>query len=516
MPNRNDISDLSPSRLILDRPLTLADLDAIYDHPVQVEIPNAAWDRVHRGREQIEALIASGQTIYGVNTGFGKLCDQRISNDQLARLQQNLIVSHAVGVGPDSPPPVVRWMLLFKINALLSGVSGVQSEVIRCLANLLNHDLLPSVPTRGSLGASGDLAPLAHLVLPLIGRGEFGVDGRRRPASDVLAEYGITTVALGAKDGLALINGTQFMLAYAAAIAVRAARLAKHAEIIATMTLEAARGSLAPFSEALAELRPHPGIRDVSANVRRLMADSEILISHANCGKVQDPYSLRCIPAVHGACRDVLRNASATIEIELNSVTDNPVLAGESVQSGGLFHGEPLAFALDHLAMALTEWGNISERRVDMLLHGPDGLPRLLMKDTGINSGFMILQYTAAALLNECKVLSTPSSVDSIPSSLGQEDHVSMGATSAVKCWQVLENAETILAIEMLCAAQALDYRLPTMPGIGPRTALETIRRTIDHAEEDREFGQHIAESLRLMRNQEVLHSVESAAGALR
>ncbi|HWL93869.1 MAG TPA: aromatic amino acid lyase, partial [Phycisphaerae bacterium] len=315
--------------------------------------------------------------------------------------------------------------------------------------------------------------------------------------------------------GLALINGTQFMLAYAAAIAVRARRLAKHADIFAVISLEAARGSIAPFREDLIALRPHPGALEVSANVRRMMTDSEILVSHAGCDRVQDPYSLRCIPAVHGACRDVVRAAAATIEIELNSVTDNPVLVGDEVVSGGLFHGEPLAFALDHMAMALTEWANISERRLDMLLHGPDGLPLLLMKDTGLNSGFMIPQYTAAALVNECKVLSTPASVDSIPSSLGQEDHVSMGATSAVKCWQVLENAETVLAIEGLCAAQALDYRLPVKPGIGPRAALAEIRKSITHAEEDREYGRDIETALQLLRGRDILQAVESAAGSL-
>jgi len=507
-----------PARFALslgDSPLTVDRLDEALGRPLDVQVPEDAWLRVRQSRATIEQHLASGNVIYGVNTGFGKLCTKRISEAQLAKLQENLPLSHAVGVGPPTPPSVVRWMLLFKINALLVGASGIQPECIECLLAMLEHDLLPVVPTRGSLGASGDLAPLAHLVLPMIGRGQVTLGGETLEATEAFDRCGIPRVQLGAKDGLALINGTQFMLAYAAAIAVRARRLAKHADVVATMSLEAYQGSLRPFSEGLVALRPHRGAVEVASNVRRLMAHSEILLSHAECDEVQDPYSLRCVPQVHGACRDALRHLTETIDVELQTVTDNPVIVDGEIISGGNFHGEPLALTMDYLAMALTEWANISERRLYLLLSGPTGLPTLLMKDTGLNSGFMIPQYTAAALLNECKVLASPASTDSIPTSLGQEDHVSMGAQSAVKCRQILENVETVLSIEMLCAAQALDFRLPTQPGIGPRSALAALRTRIAHADADRLFGADIETALDVLRSQDVLAAVEKAAGAL-
>ncbi len=498
-----------------ESPLTVDQLGEALGRPLDVRIPEDAWRRVRESRAAIEGRLASGDVIYGVNTGFGKLCTQRISEPELAKLQENLILSHAVGVGPPAPPSIVRWMLLFKVNALLAGASGIQPECIECLLAMLRHDVLPVVPTRGSLGASGDLAPLAHLVLPMIGRGRVMLDGETLDAAEAFQRCGIPQVRLGAKDGLALINGTQFMLAYAAAVAVRARRLARHADVIATMSLEAYRGSLRPFDEGLVALRPHRGAIEVASNVRRLMAESEILVSHVDCNEVQDPYSLRCVPQVHGACRDALRHLTETVDVELQAVTDNPVIVDGEIISGGNFHGEPLALTMDYLAMALTEWANISERRVYLLLSGPTGLPTLLMKDTGLNSGFMIPQYTAAALVNECKVLAGPACTDSIPTSLGQEDHVSMGAQSAVKCRQILENAETVLAIEMLCAAQALDFRLPTQPGIGPRSALAALRTRIAHADADRLFGNDIETALAMLRSQDVLVAVERAVGSL-
>jgi len=503
-------------------PLSLSEFEAGGDARFRVEIAPTAAARVREARDIVETTVRSGRSVYGVNTGFGKLCNVRIPAEQLNQLQVNLVRSHAVGVGPPAPAGLVRVMLLLKIHSLLAGASGVSPAVIDGLAAMLNADVLPVVPTRGSLGASGDLAPLAHLSLPLIGEGEVSMpasaagmrDATRRvlPAAEALRAAGIAPVALGPKDGLALLNGTQFMAAYAVEAVVRARRLAAHADIIATMTLEAIRGSIKPFSAGLLRLRPHPGALEVGANVTRMMADSEILASHANCDKVQDPYSIRCVPQVHGACRDALRHVAEVVTREINAVTDNPVLVGDEIVSGGNFHGEPLALTLDYLCMALTEWANISERRTYLMLGGPDGLPTLLMKDTGINSGFMIPQYTAAALVNECKVLSTPASVDSIPSSLGQEDHVSMGATSAVKCLQVVENAETVLAIEMLCAAQALDYRAPLKPGVGPRAALAAVRKRISHAEADREFGKDIRAAVELLRGGDVVRAVSSAA----
>jgi histidine ammonia-lyase len=515
-------------------PLTPATLDACLGRPLHVSLAAEALRRVERGREWVEQLAARGDAVYGINTGFGHLKNQRISADQLDRLQENLILSHAVGVGPPAPPEIVRWMMLFKLHMLLQGHSGVRPEVIRHLQICLNADLLPVVPTRGSLGASGDLAPLAHLVLALLGRGELSVPhggGRQarqtRPAGRVLGALGLEPLRLAAKEGLALINGTQFMSAYAANIAVRARRLLDLADLIACMALEGLRGSVRPMDERLHRVRPPPGAQTVAAKIRH-MAGSEILRSHADCERVQDPYSLRCVPQVHGAVRDALTHFCDVVTREINSVTDNPILFGsESADpgfvpgngdagdgaaveaiSGGNFHGEPLALVLDYLAIALTDLANISERRTYQLLSGADGLPKLLMQDTGLNSGFMLPQYTAAALVNECKVLATPASVDSIPTSLGQEDHVSMGATSAVKGFEVLDRVETVLAIELMCAVQALDFRAPLRAGVGPRAAHALIRRHIPHAEADRYFGQDIATAVRLLREDAGLRAV--------
>ncbi|MBN2445548.1 MAG: aromatic amino acid lyase, partial [Phycisphaerae bacterium] len=360
---------------------------------------------------------------------------------------------------------------------------------------------LPVVPTRGSLGASGDLAPLAHLFLPLIGRGKMQTAEGIRRSSEVLESHGWAPLHLASKEGLALINGTQFMSAYAANIGVRATRLSKLANLILCMSLEGIRGSVRPADEHLHELRPHPGAQQAAAMIRQHMQASEILTSHQHCDRVQDAYSFRCAPQVHGAFLDALTHFRSVIEREINSVTDNPLVFDNDAISGGNFHGAPLALVLDYLCMALTDLASISERRIYALLSGEDGLPKLLMQDTGLNSGFMLPQYTAAALVNECKVLSTPACVDSIPTSLGQEDHVSMGATSALKCYEVLDRVETVYAIELMCAAQAIDFRAPAKPGIGPRAAHEIVRQVIPHAEADRQFGKDITAALRLLRD---------------
>jgi histidine ammonia-lyase len=521
-------------------PLSLELLDGCLGRPLHVTVVPEANARVDRGREWVTELLQSGQAVYGINTGFGHLKNQRISPDQLDRLQENLILSHAVGVGPPAPADIVRWMMLFKLHMLLAGHSGVRREVIEQLQVCLNADMLPVVPTRGSLGASGDLAPLAHLVLALMGRGEItiphgGPDGltrQTRPAAELLEHVALEPLRLAAKEGLALINGTQFMSAYAANIAVRARRLANLADLIACMSLEGLRGSVRPMDARLHALRPHPGAQTVAAAVRAHLQGSEIVLSHEDCDRVQDPYSLRCVPQVHGAFRDALTHFCDVVTREINSVTDNPILFCDSEAeadadagaaaggnghavtpqveaiSGGNFHGEPLALVLDYLAIALTALANISERRTYLLLAGEDNLPKLLMQDTGLNSGFMLPQYTAAALLNECKVLATPASVDSIPTSLGQEDHVSMGATSAVKGYEVLDRVEMVLAIEMMCAAQAIDFRAPLKPGPGPRAAQAVIRRHIPYAEADRHFGQDIATAVRLLREDPDLRKI--------
>lgn len=515
------MSTISPS-LTLGTPadLTLDVLDRHFDRPLAVNLHPDALDRVRRGRTWVDQLVQGGGAVYGVNTGFGHLKNKRISDDQLELLQENLIISHAVAVGTLAPPAIVRWMLLLKINMLLAGHSGVRPIVVQQLAAWLSADMLPVVPTRGSLGASGDLAPLAHLVLPLLGRGTMQrqmEDGAWRtletPAA--LSQLGLAPISLAPKEGLALINGTQFCCAYASNIAVRAARLINLADLVLCMTLEGFRGSIRPADARLHAIRPHPGAQQVAANIRRHLADSEILKSHENCDRVQDPYSLRCAPQVHGAFRDALEHFRAAVSREIASVTDNPLLflddAGRpEAISGGAFHAEPLALVLDYLAIALTDLANISERRSYLLLGGEEGLPKLLLKDTGVNSGFMIPQYTAAALVNECKVLATPASVDSIPTSLGQEDHVSMGATSALKCYEILDRVEHVFSIELLLAAQAIDFRAPLRAGNGPRRAHEIVRRTIPHADRDREFAHDMRESLRLIRESAELRTVAS------
>ena len=495
--------------------LTLAELDALTDAPRRVAVDDAAFRRIEASRASVLRIAGGSAPAYGINTGFGHLCTKRIPPGELETLQTNLILSHAVGVGPPAPDDIVRWMMLFKIHALTHGVSGVARSTVELLAGMLNADILPIVPTQGSLGASGDLAPLAHMVLPMIGQGDVRVGGSVLPAVQALKQAGLSPIKLGPKEGLALINGTQFMSAYAAQMVIRARRLAKHADVIAAMSLEGFMGSVKPFDERLHKLRPHPGAIVVAENVRRLMAESEIVASHANCDRVQDPYSLRCVPQVHGAARDAIEHVACVVEIEINSVTDNPLILDGEVISGGLFHGEPLAMTLDYLAIALAELASISERRVYLLLSGAAGLPTLLMRDTGLNSGFMLPQYTAAALVSENKGLCMPASVDSIPTSLGQEDHVSMGARAATKSLQVLENSETVLAIEQMCAAQAIDFRAPLRPGVGPRLAHAALRERITHAEQDRLYGADIPASLGLLRSRTMLHAVESAIGSL-
>ncbi len=461
--------------------------------------------RVRRSRDIVDRALEDGKAYYGINTGFGALAQQRIPDDQLETLQRNLLLSHAVGVGTLVPKEISRLMLQLKIHALGLGYSGVSMETFERLLLFEERDLIPAVPSRGSVGASGDLAPLAHMALPLLGFGLFWDDdgAGTRAAAEVLAEHGLTPQTLHPKDGLSLINGTQLMSAYGAFILERALHLAFAADVLGAMSLEALQGSLKPFDARIQTLRPHPGQARVAQNVRALLRDSEILESHRFCGKVQDPYCLRCVPQVHGACRDALAHARAVVETEINSVTDNPlVFPGGDILSGGNFHGQPLAFVLDYAALALAELASISERRTYLLLEGHDGLPKLLMKETGINSGFMIPQYTAAALVSENKILCHPASVDSIPTSLGQEDHVSMGSISAVKLLTVLHNVEYVLAIELLTAAQALDYRHPLRPGRGVEVAHAYVRSLVPHYEADTLLHQAIDRCLDVLRSQ--------------
>ncbi len=470
-------------------------------------------DGVTRSRAVVETALERDEALYGINTGFGVLANKRISADQLGQLQRNLLLSHACGTGEPAPVEISRLMLKLKIHALGLGQSGISLPVFNQLLAFAEHDIVPYIPSRGSVGASGDLAPLAHMSLPLIGQGQcWKADfSGPEPASETLKRHELKPVELAAKDGLALINGTQLMLAYGAFVLHRTQHLLDAADILGAMSLEALQGSARPFDARVHTVRPHPGQIKVAEHIRRLLKDSEILESHRDCGKVQDPYCLRCIPQVHGASRDALAHCSMVVERELNSVTDNPLVFDDGdIISGGNFHGQPLALSLDYAAIALAEIASISERRTYLLLEGHDGLPKLLMKDTGINSGFMIPQYTAAALVSENKVLCHPASVDSIPTSLGQEDHVSMGSISALKLLTVLHNVERVLAVEMLTAAQALDFRAPLKPGLGVRQAHERVRERVAHAREDYEVGADIDACTRLLRSGDWVKAVIS------
>lgn len=473
---------------------------------------------IRSSRSVVERAIEEGGVYYGINTGFGALAGKRIGDDDLLQLQRNLLLSHAVGVGEFVPKPVTRLMLQLKIHALGIGYSGISEPVVERLLDFSDRDLVPAVPRKGSVGASGDLAPLAHMSLPLLGLGHiWNEEGTSvRPAKEVLQEHALEPITLQAKDGLSLINGTQLMNAYAAYILQMTHRLVRSADIIAAMSLEALQGSIRPFDERIQQVRPHPGQVAVAENVRRLLINSEILESHRNCGKVQDPYCLRCVPQVHGASRDSLRHAESVVETEINSVTDNPlVFPNGDIISGGNFHGEPLAQVIDLAKIALAELASISERRTYLLLEGHDNLPNLLMTSTGINSGFMIPQYTAAALVSENKVLCHPASVDSIPTSQGQEDHVSMGSIGALHLYDVFTNVQQVLGIELFTAAQALDFRKPLRPGRGVEIAHEAVRATIPHAEEDHYFRDEIARAIGLLHSHALLEHVEEEMGTL-
>lgn len=476
------------------------------------------FDPVKQSRKVVEHALLDGHAHYGINTGFGVLANKRISSDDLARLQKNILLSHACGMGDPIPPEITRLMLQLKIHSLSLGYSGVSETTFMQLLKLEEHDVLPWIPSRGSVGASGDLAPLAHMCLPLIGRGEVWDEtlSARVHAETVLEARGIEPIELQAKDGLALINGTQMMAAYGAYVLERTLGLQREADLLAAMSLEALQGSAAPFDERIHAIRPHHGQQVVAANIRKLLEGSEILASHRDCGKVQDPYSLRCVPQVHGASRDALAFARHSIEVELNSVTDNPLVFEEGdILSGGNFHGQPLALAMDFAAIALAELGSISERRTYLLLEGHDGLPKLLMQDTGVNSGFMIPQYTAAALVSENKILCHPASVDSIPTSLGQEDHVSMGSISAFKLLSVLRNVERILAVELLTSAQALDFRHAFSPGNGVSLAHKALRTEIRHAVQDYEVKSDLDQCAEALRSGALLKVVEDELGPL-
>jgi histidine ammonia-lyase len=471
--------------------------------------------KIQASEQKVRDIVSQPASVYGINTGFGILANTKISEADTRVLQYKILQSHSVGVGNPVPAEIARIMLVTKVHALAQGYSGVQLATLERILWHIAEDIVPVVPEKGSVGASGDLAPLSHLFLPLIGLGEVYHRGERKPSRLVLEEYGLSPVTLGPKEGLALINGTQFILAYAVKAVERLHYCLEAADIIGAMSLEALTGTKAPFDERLHRLRPFAGSLLVAQRLRHLLKDSAIMKSHVDCGRVQDPYSLRCMPQVHGASRNAWLHLQQLTEIELNAVTDNPVILEEGdVISGGNFHGQPLALPLDYACIAAAEVGNISDRRCYLLLEGKWGLPLLLMNNVGLNSGFMIPQYTTAALVTENKTLCFPASADSIPTSLGQEDHVSMGSISGRKVNQVLDNLEYILAIELMSACQAIEFRRPLKSSAILEAAHEYVRRFVGFASEDRIFSEDIRQLHTIIHDHSFVRHCNSVAAA--
>ncbi|MFP5209678.1 MAG: histidine ammonia-lyase [Acidobacteriota bacterium] len=491
--------------LMLDgQPLALAEIEAVSLAGRNVAIAPAALTRVAASRASIERILAADQTVYGVNTGFGRLSDVRVPHESLERLQTNLVRSHAGGVGQPLSEAEARAMLLLRANVLAKGYSGCRPALVELLVALLNADVHPVIPEKGSVGASGDLAPLAHLALVVIGEGEAFYKGERLPGGEALRRAGLRPLALAAKEGLALLNGTQAMTAVGALAVARARRAARLADLAGAMSLEALMGTPAAFDSRIHAARPHAGQIAAAAHLMRLMEDSEIREAHRKRdSRVQDAYCLRCMPQVHGAVRDALDHVTAVLQVESGSATDNPLVFAEqssetpdrgAVLSGGNFHGAPLSYAFDYAAIAMTDLAGIAERRIDRLLN-PDineGLPAFLSTDAGLSSGFMMAQIVAAALINECQVLAHPSSTGSIPTSGGKEDHVSMGMTGALKLRQIVENIERIIGIELMCAAQGVEFRRPLRPSREITRACAAVRAVVPRLEQDRTLAPEI------------------------
>ncbi|WFB62670.1 histidine ammonia-lyase [Sphingobacterium sp. WM] len=470
--------------------------------------------KINQSAQYVQEIVDAGKVVYGINTGFGPLCTTLISPQDTKKLQENILKSHAVGIGEPIDKELSKLMLILKVHALSKGFSGVQLSTVERIIWHIQNDVIPVVPKQGSVGASGDLAPLSHLFLPLIGLGKLWKDGQIVDTASVLKEHQIEPIHLGAKEGLALINGTQFMAAHGVKAVVEMNRLMNNADLIATLMIEGLNGSIKPFFSELHQLRPYKGNTFVASTIFNLLKDSEILESHKNCSRVQDPYSLRCIPQVHGASRNAWLHFKEIIETEINSVTDNPIIINSELTiSGGSFHGQPIALPLDYATLAVSELGNISDRRVYLSLEGEtNGVPKLLMKATGLNSGFMILQYSTAAIASENKGLCFPASADSIPTSLGQEDHVSMGSISGRKLLQVLDNVDKILSIEMLCAAQAKDFHNPKQSTAVVEAIHQHIRTKIPHIEEDQPMQDILDNALSIIKSGELIEIAKKAA----
>src|SRR6266536_1057309 len=501
--------------------LTIDDVWAVAVDRAPAALSGAAREKVVRARELVErAAHGAREHTYGVNTGFGRFVSRSIPEELTGELQLRLLRSHACGVGEPYPPEIVRAAMLLRANTLAKGNSGARIETVELLLECLDRGVLPHVPARGSVGASGDLAPLAHLALPLVGEGEAWHEGELISGADALAAAGLEPTRLAAKEGLSLVNGTQFMAAYGALGIVRARRLTQVADLACALSLEALQGSRTSFLPQIHRLRPLRGQADSAANVLRLLDGSAINEAHRWCDKVQDAYSLRCAPQVHGASRDLLDYADYTVSVELNAATDNPLVLvdDDALVSNGNFHGQPLAFALDALAMAVAELASISERRVERLVNPnlSDGLPAFLTSDGGLNSGFMIPQYVAASLVSENKVLCHPASVDSIPTSAGQEDHVSMGNAAGLKAWQVLANSERAVAIELLAGSQGVEFHAPLEPGAGVRATRAAVRELSPRLRDDRSLAPDIEAVATAIRDGSLVAAVEAEIGELR
>ena len=498
--------------------MTLEDLVAIARQGAGVRLKRESEERITSARKLVEKWVREGKTIYGVTTGFGALSDVTISREDTERLQENIIMSHSAGVGDFLGEETVRAVIALRIKELARGHSGIRLETVHRLQELLNREIYPVVPEKGSVGASGDLAPLAHLSLVLLGRGEAFYRGQRMPGGEALKRCGIQPLRLEAGEGLALVNGTQVMTAIGGLAVYDASRLSKMADIAAAMSLEVLMGTNVEFDPRIHQVKPHPGQIAAADNMRRITQSSEIISSHRDCSRIQDAYTLRCSPQVHGASKDALVFAKKVVETEMNSSTDNPLIFEESGEFllGGNFHGQHIALAMDFLGMAISELGNIAERRIERLVNPQlSGLPAFLVTNGGLNSGFMIAQYTAAALVSENKILSHPACVDSIPTSANKEDHVSMGTISARKCRDIVKNTEHVIAIELLCGAQAMDLFTNMKAGEGTRIAYGVIRDAVPHLERDRVLSEDIESIVKVLRSGRILEEVEEGVGAL-
>ena len=478
----------------------------------QGKISEISRQKIIASRKVVEKIVDLGEPVYGINTGFGPLCTTKISKEETQILQTNILQSHSVGVGKPIAKEIAKLMLILKVHSLAKGFSGISEATLDRILWHIENDAIPIVPSQGSVGASGDLAPLSHLFLPLIGLGKVEYKGETMAASQLFEKTGLKPLELGPKEGLALINGTQFIAAHAIKVIENLHSCLSQADIIGAMMIEGLQGSIKPFYNELHALRPYKGNMHVAKRVKRLLKGSQIMEAHADCERVQDPYSLRCIPQVHGASRNAWLHLKELLEVELNSVTDNPIIIDEELTiSGGSFHGQPLAMALDYACLAASEIGNISDRRIYLALEGNSpGVPKLLMDDTGINSGYMILQYTTAALASENKGLCFPSSADSIPTSLGQEDHVSMGSISGRKALQVIGNVEKILAIELLTAAQAFEYRKPMKSGILLDKVHKEVRKRVSFAKKDRVFADDIEIGISMIKDKTIIKVINN------